>query len=433
MVNLDTYVVNVALPAITESFKSGTANISWIVISYNLMVVSLLLIFGKLGDIIGLKKIFNYGFSIFTTGSLLCGISNSVLMLILSRFVQGIGASILYALPQAMIAKYLPQEKRGMAFGVLASAAALGITLGAPVSGFITEFLSWRWVFFINIPIGILSVILLNYSLSKKSLSKCKLDKFDFIGAILCFFSSLFLTFYINRGQIVGWFSNQMLIILFVSLITFLLFIIRALKCEYSLINLNIFKNINFDFANLSMFLISGYLAATNFLLPFYLSNVLKLSLIQIGILFTSYSLSYLLTSLISGKISNKLPLPYVCSISSFILSLNIIIFIYFINRDYNSYLCPFFIISGITMSFFITSNNNYVMSLANKGEEGMLAGLHRMTGRLGMLFGVAIFEVIYSFTLKSFDELIAYQYTYFVAVFICFCAAIFSLIKKRK
>ena len=165
MVNLDTYVVNVALPSITQTFKASTSDISWIVMSYNLMVVSLLLIFGKLGDTIGLKKLFNIGFIIFTSSSLMCGLSNSVLILVISRFTQGIGASILYALPQAMIAKYLPKEHRGTAFGVLASAAALGITLGAPVSGFITEFLSWRWIFFINVPVGILSVIFLNYSI----------------------------------------------------------------------------------------------------------------------------------------------------------------------------------------------------------------------------------------------------------------------------
>ncbi len=187
MVNLDTYVVNVALPSITESFGAVTSDISWIVMAYNLMVVSLLLIFGKLGDTIGLKKLFNVGFVIFSLSSLMCGLSNSVGFLIFSRFLQGIGASILYALPQAMIAKYLPKERRGMAFGILASAAALGITLGAPVSGFITEFLSWRWIFFINVPIGILSVLFLNYSASEKLFENKSQNKFNYIGGFLSF------------------------------------------------------------------------------------------------------------------------------------------------------------------------------------------------------------------------------------------------------
>ena len=149
VVNLDTYIVNVSLPAMAIQFNTTTTAISWIALSYNLTVVSLLLTFGKLGDKIGLKKLFVLGFIIFSTSSLMCGLSYNLNMLILSRFLQGIGASILYALPQAIIAKYLPQEKRGMAFGILASAAALGITLGAPVSGLLSGFFTWRLIFFI--------------------------------------------------------------------------------------------------------------------------------------------------------------------------------------------------------------------------------------------------------------------------------------------
>ena len=228
-----------------------------------------------------------------------------------------------------------------------------------------------------------------------------------------------------------GWFSDKMLIMLFISLISLLFFVIRSLKCKNPLINLNIFKNINFTFANSAMFLISAYLAATNFLFPFYMSKIIKISIIQMGILFMSYSVSYLITSLISGKISNKVLPSYICTLSSLLLAFNIFIFINFIGDKNIFYLYSFFIISGITMSFFITSNNNYVMLLAKKGEEGMLAGLHRMTGRLGMLFGVAIFEVILSFNLQYFNEIKAYQCTYIVAMIICVFAAIFSAIKR--
>lgn len=422
MVNLDTYVVNVALPSITQTFKASTSDISWIVMSYNLMVVSLLLIFGKLGDTIGLKKLFNIGFIIFTSSSLMCGLSNSVLILVISRLTQGIGASILYALPQAMIAKYLPKEHRGTAFGVLASAAALGITLGAPVSGFITEFLSWRWIFFINVPVGILSVIFLNYSINNSFFKKNKLNQFDSIGAILSFICSLTLTLYINRGVSFGWFSVKMLSLALISLISFILFINRALKIEYPLINLNLFKKLNFDFANIAMFLASSYLAATNFLIPFYLNKILNFSLPKIGILFTCYSVSYMLTSLISGKISNKVSLTKICTTSMLLLSLNLVIFSFNMK---GTYIYPFFIISGITMSFFITSNNNFVMSMAKNGEEGMVAGTHRMTGRIGMLFGVALFEAFYSISL-SFHK------CYILGALVCFMAAIFSAIKKR-
>ena len=271
MVNLDTYVVNVALPSITNSFGASTSDISWTVMSYNLMVVSLLLIFGKLGDTIGLKKLFIIGFGIFTISSLMCGISSSVLMLIVSRFLQGVGAAILYALPQAMIAKYLPQKSRGMAFGILAGAAALGITLGAPISAFITEFLTWRWVFFINIPIGIMSVIFLNYSINDNLFDKNnnKTD-FDYLGAILSFLCVLFMVLFINRSGVLGCLSKVVILFLIASLILFVGFIFRVKNTKNPLLNLSLFKNLNFDYANIAMFLVSAYLSATNFLMPFY-------------------------------------------------------------------------------------------------------------------------------------------------------------------
>ena len=164
IVNLDTYVVTVSLPPIPPPSHTTTTAISWVTLSYNLTVVSLLLTFGKLGDKIGLKKLFVIGFIVFSISSLICGLSNKLYTLIFARLLQGVGASILYALPQAIIAKYIPQEKRGMAFGILASVAALGITLGAPVSGLISGLLTWRLIFFINIPIGIFAVIFLNKS-----------------------------------------------------------------------------------------------------------------------------------------------------------------------------------------------------------------------------------------------------------------------------
>ena len=432
MVNLDTYVVNVALPSITESFGAVTSDISWVVMAYNLMVVSLLLIFGKLGDTIGLKKLFNIGFIIFSLSSLMCGLANSVGFLVFSRFLQGIGASILYALPQALIAKYLPKERRGMAFGILASAAALGITLGAPVSGFITEFLSWRWIFFINVPIGILSVLFLNYSASEKLFENKSHNKFDFLGGFLSFIFALFFTLLINKLNVFGIFSKESCIFIVIAVFALILFIIRALKIENPILNLQVFKNLNFDFANIAMFLVSAYLAATNFLIPFYLTKILNFSLVKIGFFFMLYSVSYMLTSLISGKLSNKISLRIVCAVSMFILSLNIVGLVTSMNEEYNIlFLYPFFIISGITMSFFITSNNNLVMLMAKRGEEGMIAGTHRLIGRLGMLIGVAVFEALYTFSLR-FGSLQAFEKCYLFAAIICFLASVFSLLVKN-
>ncbi len=210
-----------------------------------------------------------------------------------------------------------------------------------------------------------------------------------------------------------------------------MLFIIRASKIENPILNLQIFKNLNFDYANIAMFLASAYLAATNFLIPFYLTKILNFSLIKIGFFFMLYSMSYMITSIISGKISNKISLKAVCSVSMFVLSLNILCFVFSMNKMCIWFLYLFFMISGVTMSFFITTNNNLVMKMAKRGEEGMIAGTHRLVGRMGMLIGVAVFEAFYTFCLSS-GSLQSFEYCYLFAAIICFLASVFSLLVKK-
>ena len=426
MVNLDTYIVNVSLPTIAESFKTDTSNISWVVLSYNLMVVSLLLIFGKLGDKIGLKKMFTFGFLVFTVSSIFCGISNSLLMLIFARFLQGIGASILYALPQAMITKYIPQEKRGMAFGILASSAALGITLGAPVGGLITGALNWRWIFFINMPVGIFAIFHLLKILPKDFYNFTSKKPFDYIGAVFSFFSALFLTFYINKLHTMPITSKIMTTVLVLAIIFTTLFWLRMKNYKFALLDINVFKNLSFDFANIAMFLLSAFLAGTNFLMPFYLYEIKKLTVTQVGFVFILYSVSYLITSLISGKLSSKIEPYKLCIFSMLVSTLNIIFFIY--NSTSESLLTTelFLIVCGISFSFFITSNNNLVMSMAKTSNAGMIAGIHRMTGRLGMLFGVVGFEAIFS--IFSYNNLLAFQISYGFGAVICVLALVCSI-----
>jgi len=430
MVNFDTYVVNVALPDILKDFNTNTSNISWIITGYNLMVVSLLLVFGKLGDNIGIKKLFKIGFLIFTLSSFLCGISCNVIMLIVSRMIQGIGASVLYALPQAMIAKYIPQENKRMAFGILASVAALGITLASPLSGIISAYFSWRWIFFINIPIGLISVLFLNYSIGNIFDKTYSVDNFDYSGAVLSFFLAFLITLYLNKGNLIGWTSPFSLCLLFIILVLFGKFLIKETSVKYPLINLNVFKSLEFVSANIAMFLISAYLAAGNFLMPFYLSDIKSYSSIQIGLIFMVYSISYLIMSVVSGKLSSKIPLNWVCISACFLEVLNTWGFVYFINR-FEYYILIFFMLNGMAFSFFITSNNNLVMQMAKKGEEGIIAGIHRLVGRLGMLWGVAIFEAFFTINLKL-GVISAFKISYLFGGIICLIAMIFSFINKK-
>ncbi|ACC98437.1 Major facilitator superfamily [Elusimicrobium minutum Pei191] len=429
MVNLDTYIINVSLPSIAGGFNASTADISWVAMAYNLTVVSLLLIFGKLGDKVGLKFLFITGFIIFTLSSILCGFAPSLPFLVAGRLLQGIGASILYALPQAMIPKYLPKEERGMAFGILASAAALGITLGAPLSGIITGLYSWRWIFFINLPVGILAVIVLNYSIPSKNTITKREPHFDIPGAVLSFLMALAFTFWINRGGIYGWTAPKMLLCLAFAVITFGIFIKREKKAKYPLLDLSLFNNITFNFANIAMFLVSAFLAGTNFLMPFYLAEIKGLSPARTGAAFMVYSVSYMLTGLVSGKLSAKIPAGKLCAWSMLLASVTLAGLVYMLNTSGIYYIILYFTLTGVSFAFFITSNNNFVMSMAPENKEGMVSGAHRMVGRMGMLCGVALFEAVFSFY-GSENLINGFRGAYALGAAMCFAAMLFSLKK---
>jgi len=432
MVNLDTYIINVSIPAIAGDLNVSKADISWVVMSYNLVVVSLLLICGKLADRIGLKKLFVSGFVIFTASSLFCALSQNLSQLIASRIIQGLGASILYAMPQAMIGKFMPKEERGKGFGYSASAAALGIMLGSPISGLLTGLLSWHWIFLINVPVGIAVITLI---LSNKSLvenrNNVSTEKFDLTGSFLSFFAVLGLTFWLNRLNSVGFKNATMVSILVVSLFLLIYFIYHCQKNSNSLLDLNLLKDKYFSCANSAMFLISAFLAGNNFIMPFYLAEIKHLSEFKIGLLFIIYSASYMTFSLIYGKISKKYLPAKVSSLASLASVLSIIFFIVNIQNSNLVYTVMFFILLGLSFSFFITSNNNYIMQQAKNNNEGAIAGLHRMTGRFGMLFGVVGFEFLFSYAQKI--NLNGFILTYWGGCAICILATILSYICINK
>ncbi len=429
MVNLDTYIINVSIPAIACDFSINKADVSWVVMSYNLMVVSLLLICGKLADRIGLKKLFVCGFLIFTISSIFCSFSNNIIQLTASRILQGIGASILYALPQAIIGKFLPVNMRGYGFALSASAAALGIMLGSPISGFITGISSWHNIFLINVPVGILIVVLIlkdrTIFVENKLQTKSNPEQFDIKGSILSFFAILGLTVWLNRLNSYGFENVLMNLVPILCVILLTLFIKHCDTSKNPLVDLRVFKNKYFSYANIAMFFVSAFLAGNNFIIPFYLTEIKNFSELQIGIYFIIYSASYMLFSLCYGKISTKISPAKVSTVAGVSAILSILFFILNINQDSNLYVIIYFITLGMSFSFFITSNNNFVMQQATAKNAGAIAGFHRMTGRFGMLFGVVVFEFLFTFANKI--NLSGYLLTYEIAIVVCLIATIFS------
>ena len=162
MAGLDGTIVNIALPTISQAFNVSSTTVSWVATAYLLVMAGCVLVFGKISDIIGFKRVFLSGFIIFTLGSFACGtlpdMFNSLNVLVGSRMVQAVGGAMMTAIAPAMVTAFIPMEKKGSAMGIVMTLAALGTALGPTIGGFLTQYLSWHWIFFINVPVGIVAV-----------------------------------------------------------------------------------------------------------------------------------------------------------------------------------------------------------------------------------------------------------------------------------
>jgi EmrB/QacA subfamily drug resistance transporter len=397
--NLDYYIVNVALVTIANDFQATTGDVSWVLLSYQLTITSFLLLFGKLGDKFGMKRVFLFGFTAFSIGSLACGLASTLFVLVLSRALQGLGASVLYSMPPAMVSKYLPENKRGSAFGILSTTAAIGMILGAPLGGIITGYCSWRWAFLINIPIGMLAIYIAKKTLPGDNVQKSKESSggFDTFGAFFSFIATVNFFYALSMIGVKGWTSPAILICMAISMMSIFFFIKWEKKHSNPLVDLTLFRNRTFVAENVSCALAYAFLAGNNFIMPFYLQAFQGLSPQKTGMVFILYSLVYMVTGPIVGKMSNVVKPRTLCSVAMFFASMAIFGFTFFFRISSLIPVCIFFACNGFAMATFGTANNTSVMDSAPKGKEGMVAGILRMMMRLGMAVGVCTFEMVFS------------------------------------
>jgi EmrB/QacA subfamily drug resistance transporter len=475
MVNVDTYIVNISLPTLARYFQATAADVSWVILSYQLAVTSLLLIFGRLGDRVGLKKIFILGFALFTVTSLLCGLSPCLWVLVCARFLQGIGASVLYALTPAMIPRFLPEKVRGPAFGALATATALGITVGTPLGGLITGFLSWHWIFLVNVPIGLIAILVCRKYIPAEPPESLKKEEsgFDLLGALLSFIGTFAIIYALSMGKKAGWASPLIMSCFLIAAASIIGFILWEKKARYPLFDMSLFRDAAFTFGNSASFMAYVYLAGNNFLMPFYLMRVLELSPEKAGFVFMLYSLVYMAVGPLSGWLSVRVNPRMICTFGMILCSFSAFGYSHALTLQGSSFSKPleamlsflwiwievpivqvkipvfilaYFVLLAISMASFCTSNNNVVMGMAPEGKQGIVSGMFRMIMRMGMSFGVCLFQLAYSIGSASAmhfqqqapayskAQLIAgFHEAYIVGGIACIMAVLASLLARKK
>lgn len=266
-------IVNISLPTISQFLDISTDMVSLIVIVHLIVLISFLLIFGRMGDIIGYKKIFIMGISLFTIGSYFCGISPDFISLIMFRIVQGIGSAMLLSMVPAIVSTVFPSRMRGKVFGYISLTTTLGLASGYGAGGYITEYMGWNWIFLLVVPVGVIATISAVKALPSQEI-KTENVKFDIIGSLLIGLTILTFIMPFNVEENLGWGFQSVITTFIISLILGIVFIIWELKYPEPLLDLSILKNVYITLSILAGFIATLVLTGTIFLLHSILNSL---------------------------------------------------------------------------------------------------------------------------------------------------------------
>jgi drug resistance transporter, EmrB/QacA subfamily len=445
MSTLDSSIVNVALPVMSQRLAVSMASIEWVVTSYLIVIVGTILIFGRLADIKGKTSVFKLGIIIFTIGSLLCGLSNSLVMLVFSRILQAIGAAGTMSTSQGIITQVFPRNERGRALGLNGTFVALGSMIGPPVGGIIASILSWQYIFLINVPIGILALALAMKTLPKNSNNSN--EKLDIKGATL-FGSTMVLLFSaLTFGKEIGYDNIGIIISFVVSIILFILFIIVEKRIDEPLLKLEIFSNSLFSLSIFCAFISFVAISCSNIILPFYLQYVMKLAPSVTGVLMMVSPIILSVVAPMSGYISDRIGSEVLTFLGLIGTSLGLFLISTLNEYSHIGALIAFIAIMTLGNGMFQSPNNSLVMSTVDTKNLGIAGSINALVRNLGMVFGISLSTTLlynrmssqigYHVTgyIEGRDDIFVYgmQYVYVAAAIICALGAVLTAYRLYK
>ncbi|NJD03525.1 MAG: MFS transporter [Ruminiclostridium sp.] len=438
MATLDSSIVNVALPTISSHLHSNLSVIQWVVTSYLLAISGLLPVFGRIADIIGRKKIYSYGFLIFTLGSVLCGLSQNIWFLVGMRVFQAVGASMLMANSAAIITSIFPPQERGKALGLTGTVVALGSLAGPALGGLLIALTNWRAIFYINLPVGIIGYLAAR-SILPSDEPKTDRESFDFMGALTFTAGMVSLLLGINNGEAWGWTSFPVLLSLTMGLGLLSLFVITERRVQHPLIDLSLFRNRPFLMGNLSGWLSFVAMFANTMLLPFYLQEILKYSPSQVGLLMTVFPVMMAVIAPLSGHASDKMGPLALTTGGLFVVGMGLFYYSTLSATAGFLQIIPGAMLTGIGAGMFQSPNNSSVMGSVIPQKLGIAGGISSLVRNLGMIVGIAfsvsLFEVLGGVSKPAPGQTAAFMSAYhavmLVAMAIALVGAIISFNRK--
>lgn len=394
MIMLDNTVVNVALPSIQADLGIGLSELEWIVAGYALTFAALMLTGGKLADLYGRRRMFVLGLVVFTLASLACGLADSGTELIVARIVQGVGAALMNPATLSIISATFPAAQRGTAIGIWAGVSGLALAIGPLVGGLLTQHIDWSWIFFVNVPVGVVAVVasLLLIDESKDTSLEQRLDLPGLVTSAVGLFA---LTYGLIEANAYGWTSGRILASFAVAVVSLAAFLGLERRQRLPMLDLSLFRSRTFAGANLVILLVALSMFGVFFFVSLYMQNVLGYSAVQAGAAFLPMTVLIILIAPIAGKATDQVGSRALMTVGMALVAAQLL---WFSRADVDSSfwsLLPGLVIGGLGMAMTFTPATAAAMRSVPVDKAGVGSAVLNSFRQVGGSIGIAVMGAI--------------------------------------
>jgi len=400
MLLLDVTIVNVALPKIQAGLGSSFTDLQWVIDAYALTLAALLLTAGSLADLVGRRRIFTIGLVVFSAASLLCGVAQSPLMLNISRAVQGIGGAMMFATSLALLGNAYRGKERGVAFGVWGAVTGAAVSIGPVIGGALTDAFSWRWIFLVNVPIGMIALTL---TLSKVAESRdpqgARLD----IPGVVTFTGALAaLVFGLIESSQKGWGSALVEGCLIASVVLIVVFVVVERRQRAPMLDLGLFRRPAFDGASIVAFALSASIFAMFLYLTLYLQDILGLSPLGAGLRLLTLSGAILIISAAAGRLTTVVPVRLLMGAGLALVGLSLLLMHGVTVSSGWTHLLPGFVVGGIGVGLINPPLASTAIAVVPPRQAGMGSGINSTFRQVGIATGIAALGSIFTSVVRT-------------------------------
>ncbi len=400
MLLLDITIVAVALPDIQVALHSSFSDLQWVVDAYSLTLASFLLTAGVLGDIYGRRGVYVVGMVVFVASSLACGLATTPLFLIVARGTQGVGAAVMFSTGLALLAQEFSGRERGTAFGVYGAVLGGALALGPLVGGAITSGIGWRWIFFVNLPLGVLAIGL---TLAKVQVPRLRVRRRVDVPGFVLFTASLFMLVYaLVQGNALGWGSATVLGLLVGAGVLLAVFLAVEWRRDDPMLDLSLFRRPTMAGVSVAAFTLSASIFAMFLYFTLYLQEVLGLSPFEAGVRFLAITTLSFLIAPIAGHLSVRVPSRYLLGLGLLLVALGCALMTRVHADSEWTVLLPGFLVAGAGVGLTNPVLASATVAVVPPEKSGMATGISSTFRQVGIATGIAALGVIFSRQIRS-------------------------------